>query len=87
MTEVGAAGNLISDISNDQLADVPKDENTVVKFGEHETLGIFTEDHGQPDATMVASLGNSGFLEVEIVGINLSDMLGIKTGEKISISW
>ncbi len=87
MTEVGSKGNLISDIANDQLADVPKDENTVVKFSEHATVGIFSADHGQPDATMVAYIGESGFLEVEIVGISLSDMLGIKAGEKISVSW
>lgn len=87
MTEVGAAGNLISDIANDQLAEVPTDENTVVKFGDHETLGIFPAEHGQPDATMVASMGQSGFLEIEIVGISLSEMLGIKAGEKISVRW
>ena len=30
---------------------------------------------------MVAVLGDSGCLEIEIVGMNLSDMLGIKVGE------
>lgn len=87
VTQISTEGNLVSDISIDQLNDVPKDEKTVVKFGEHETLGIFPSDHDQPNATMVASLGMSGYLEIEIVGISLSEMLGIKTGEKISVSW
>ena len=87
VTQVGPEGNLISDIANDRMADVPTNENTVVKFGEHETVGIFSDNHDQPNATMVASLGKSGFLEIEIVGINLSEMLGIKTGEKISVRW
>ena len=87
MADIGTNGCLISDISNEQLATVPSNENTVVKFGEHETLGIFPVEHGQPDATLVASLGQSGFLEIEIVGISLSEMLNIKSGEKISVSW
>ena len=87
IAEIGSSGNLISDISNEQLAGVPQDENTTVKFGAHETLGIFPDDHDQPESTMVASLGKSGFLEIEIVGISLSDMLGIKAGEKVSINW
>ena len=66
---------------------MPRDENTVVKFGGHETHGLFPNDHGQPDATMVAFLGKSGSLEIEIVGVSLSDMLGIKTGEKVSVTW
>ena len=87
VSAIGESGNLITDISVEQLADTPKDENTIVKFGDHETLGIYETNHGQPDATMVASLGPNGFLEIEIVGISLSEMLGIKTGEKISVSW
>ncbi len=87
VTEIGATGSLITDIAVSQLEGVPRDENTVIRFGEHETLGIFPTEHGQPDSTMVASLGASGFLEIEIVGISLSEMLGIRPGEKISIKW
>ena len=87
VTEIGAEGNLVTDIPVSHLVEVPKDENTVVKFGDHETLGIFPSDHGQPESTMVASMGSSGFLEIEIVGISLGEMLGIKVGEKISVSW
>ena len=87
VAKIGSSGSLISDISSDQLTGVPKDENTIVKFGEHETHGIFDSDHGQPDATMVAFVGQTGYLEIEIVGISLSEMLGIKVDEKISVRW
>ena len=87
VTSIDDSGRLISDISLEQVADVPRDESTVVKFGDHETVGLFPADHDQPASTMVASLGNSGFVEIEIVGINLSEMLGIKVGEPVTVKW
>ena len=84
---VDASGKLISDISNAQLDGAPRDNTLLVRFGEHETQGLFPPDHGQPDATMVASLGASGYIEIEIVGISLSDMLGIHAGEPVTIQW
>lgn len=82
-----SAGNLVTDIPNDSVAGLVGDENVSVKFGDHETFGIFPTDHGEPDATLVASLGESGFVQIEIVGISLSDMLGIKAGVKVAIGW
>ena len=87
VASIGESGQLISDITQGQLENVPRDENTIVKFGGHETHGLFSHEHGQPDATMVAFVGKSGALEIEIVGVSLSDMLGIKAGEKVSVSW
>jgi len=87
VSSITAAGSLVTDISVDRLKDVPPDENTAVKVGDHETFGLYPTDHGQPDATMVASLGASGFLEIEIVGIPLAEMLGIRVGEKVQIVW
>lgn len=87
VAEIGDRGQLVCDITADQLTDVPRDENTTIKFGDHVTQGLFAAEHGQPDATMVAFIGSSGCLEIEIVGISLSEMLGIKVGEKISVNW
>ena len=70
VASIGEAGQLISDITEEQLESVPRGENTIVKFGGHETHGLFPVDHGQPDATMVAYLGNRGVLEIEIVGVS-----------------
>lgn len=82
-----SVGNLITNIANDSVAGLVGDENLSVKFGDHETFGIFPTDHGQPDATLVASLGESGCVQIEIVGISLSDMLGIKPGVQVVIAW
>jgi len=82
-----AAGNLITDIPNDSVAGLVGDEAISVKFGGHETFGIFPGDHGEPDATLVASLGDSGCVQIAIVGISLSDMLGIKAGVAVVVAW
>ena len=87
VNSIDESGRLISDIPNDQVADAPRDDSLSVKFGDHETVGLYPADHDQPAATMVASLGNSGFVEIEIVGISLSEMLGIKKGETVTINW
>ena len=87
VASIGDNGDLITDISVDQFAQVPTDDSVRIKFGGHETMGIFPADHEQPSATMVASLGKSGFLQIEIVGISLSEMLGIKTDTPVVIDW
>ena len=81
------AGNLVTDIPNDAVAGLVGDENVSVKFGPHETLGIHPAAHGQPEATLVASLGESGFVMIEIVGISLGEMLGIQSGADVQIAW
>ena len=87
VARIGESGQLISDITDEQLENTPRDGDTLVRFGGHETQGLFSADHGQPESTMVAYVGEGGSLEIEIVGVSLSDMLGIKAGEKISVSW
>ncbi len=84
---IGAHGQLITSIENGALVDAGQDESVSVKFADHLTVGVYPEDHGQPDATLVASLGQSGFLEIEIVGISISEMLGIKAGVPVSVTW
>lgn len=80
-------GKLLTDIAVDQISEIVGDDSVVIKFGGHETIGLFPADHSQPDATMVASAGHSGFVEIEIVGISLAEMLGIKVEEPVAIIW
>lgn len=87
VARIGESGQLISDITAKQLQEVPRDETTIVTFGGHQTHGLFAADHGQPKTTMVAYVGSSGALEIEIVGVSLSEMLGIRAGEPVSVSW
>lgn len=82
---IGESGNLITDIAIDQVADLPADDSVSVTFGGHETHGVHPADHEQPMGTLVASRGESGFLEIEIVGISIAEMLGIKVGEAVVV--
>ena len=87
VNSIDNAGRLISDIPIAEVSQAPRDDSISVKFGAHETIGLYPPNHDQPPATMVASLGSSGFVEIEIVGISLSEMLGIKAGEPVTIHW
>ena len=87
VASIGDKGDLITDITVDQVANVPRDDSVRIRFGGHETLGIYPADHDQPPSTMVASLDHSGFLKIEIVGVSLSEMLGIKANTPVVIDW
>ncbi|MDB4766983.1 adenosylmethionine-8-amino-7-oxononanoate aminotransferase [bacterium] len=87
VVKIGSKGQLITDITNESLSEAGQDDSVTVKFADHETIGVYPEDHGQPDATLVASCGSSGCLEIEIVGISISEMLGIKAGIPVSVSF
>ena len=87
VASIGETGRLITDIKTGVLADAPRDESLHVQFGGHETFGLYDVDHDQPTGTLVARLGSSGHLEIEIVGMNIADMLGIKVGETVEIGW
>ena len=83
--KIGESGNLITDISTDQVANLAADDSVTVKFGGHETHGVHPTDHEQPIGALVTLQGQSGFLEIEIVGISIAEMLGIKAGESVVI--
>lgn len=84
---VNANGDLITDIGVSQLEGVPRDETVSVQCQGHETCGIYDANHSQPDATFVACIGNSGNLELAIVGESISAMLGIGVGAPVHVSW
>ncbi|MEL7499449.1 MAG: SAM hydroxide adenosyltransferase [Planctomycetota bacterium] len=87
IAEIGSQGNLITSIKNAQLADAPRDATTSIRFGGHETICLYESGHSEPESTMVAYLGDSECLEIEIVGMNLAGMLGIQVGESVSVVW
>lgn len=84
---VNVDGDLITDIDASQLDNVPRDETVSVQCQGHETCGIYDVNHSQPEATFVASVGNSGNLELAIVGESISAMLGIGVGASVSVKW
>lgn len=87
VVSVSEQGNLVTDIQPDQLADAPRDEQLVVTCDEHETLGLFELGHDQPESTFIALVGESGCLELEIVGLSASIMLGVRVGEAVTVRW
>lgn len=87
VAEISGDGKLITDIELAEVGDAVGNEETRVEFGGHETVGLFDEPHDQPEATMVASVGVSGRVEIEIVGMDLAGMLGIAVGTQVKVQW
>lgn len=84
---IDSFGNLITNITADQLTDVPTDEGLSIVCSEHETRGLFRAYADQPEMTLIALLGSSGQLELAIVGDSAAAMLGVGVGEPVTLSW
>lgn len=84
---IDAAGNLVTDIAVERLRGVPTDERLTILCDEHETRGLFSPGHSEPEMTLLALLATSGKLEITIVGDSASLMLGIRPGEKVVVKW
>lgn len=84
---ISDSGNLITNISAEQLRDAPRGESVTITCDEHETVGIFGLDHQEPPMTLLALVGNSNHLELEIVGDSAKIMLGVRVGEKVLVKW
>ncbi len=87
VVSIDSFGNLVTNITSEMLADTPRDETTVVRCDEHETLGIYQAYADQPEMTLIALIGSSGYLELAIVNDSAKIMLGVATGEKVTVSW
>jgi S-adenosylmethionine hydrolase len=80
-------GNLVTDLTAEQLRHVPTDPRVSIQCDEHVTQGLFAPGHTEPEMTFLALLGPRGVLELEIVGDSASLMLGIPVGEKVVVQW
>jgi len=87
VASISESGNLVTDISADRLLGAPRGDQVTVRCDEHETLGIFDVDHQQPPSTLIALVGASGCLELEIVAESAKIMLGVPIGEKVEVRW
>lgn len=84
---VDSFGNLITDISAEMLAGCPTDERVQIECDEHITQGVFRTYADQPEMTFIALVGSSGFLELAIVGDNAAEILGIRSGAVVTLTW
>lgn len=80
-------GNLVTDIAHTALNGAPRDPSVTIRCDEHETMGLFTPQHSEPQFSFLALLASSGVLELTIVGENAKGMLGVQVGEKVTVSW
>lgn len=87
VVSITESGNLVTDIVAAQLENAPRNDGVAVRCDEHETLGIFEGKHGQPPFTLIAVIGSSGCLELEIVEDSAKIMLGVSIGQKVEVSW
>jgi len=87
VVSVSESGNLVTDIPCAALADAPRDATLSVRCDEHETVGLFSIGHQEPDSSFLALFGESGFLELTIVGDSAQTMLGIRPGERVVVRW
>jgi S-adenosylmethionine hydrolase len=83
----GPEGNLVTDIPHAQLDAAPRDTSVSIRCDEHETVGLFSPGHREPEMSLLALLAPSGFLELTIVGDSAKIMLGVRVGEKVVIAW
>lgn len=87
VASVDSFGNLITNITAEMLEGAPVDDRTGVFCDEHETRGIFTTYSDQPEMTLIALVGSSGFLELAIVGESAAMMLGVTEGTGVTVKW
>ncbi|MEM7477219.1 MAG: adenosylmethionine-8-amino-7-oxononanoate aminotransferase [Planctomycetota bacterium] len=87
VVELGASGELITDIQAPSLAGAPRDTSLRIVVDEHETFGVYPSDHSQPSMTLVAILNETGPLQIVLVDDSASAMLGIQVGAPVEVSW
>jgi S-adenosylmethionine hydrolase len=87
VVSIGEQGNLVTDIPCAALAEAPRDGSISVCCDEHETVGLFSPGHSEPEMSLLALLADSGFLELTIVGDSAKIMLGIRVGQPVRVQW
>ena len=88
VTEVTPDGDLLTDITYDQIAKAPSDESVrIIVDEEHETFGIFAANHNQPAMTLISIAQPDSPLRLHLVGDSASMMLGVRPGARVQVKW
>ncbi len=80
------AGDMLTDITAEQLVGAPRDERVAVSCGGHQTIGIYTVDHSEPEMTFLAIVDQQQ-LRLTIVGESARAMLGLNVGDAVVVHW
>jgi S-adenosylmethionine hydrolase len=84
---IDSFGNLITNISEELLGDVPRNDSVRIVCDEHETTGIYSTYGDQPSMTLLALIGSAGMLELAIVDDSAAAMLSVKVGAAVTVNW
>ena len=86
IVQVSAEGDLITDITEEQLAGVARSSETkIIVDHEHETYGLFEPIHHQPSMTLIAIVDPKNTLRLHLVGDSASMMLGVTKGANVEV--
>ena len=56
VVSVAESGDLLTNVTGEQLAEAPRDETVSIRCDGHTTMGIYPADHDQPEFTFLAVL-------------------------------
>jgi S-adenosylmethionine hydrolase len=88
IVEVSSNGDLVTDIVPTAWKDIPRSTDTrVLVDQEHETVGIFGNDHQQPAMTLIAIADGEQPLRLHLVDDSAAMMLGVRAGAAVEIRW
>lgn len=92
VVSISSTGDLITDITANQLGGLPsgearKSDAVRVVVDEHETIGIFGEEHSQPAMTLIAILGADDVLRLHLVSDSAAMMLGVRVSAPVEVLW
>ena len=62
------------------MPDAPRDDSVTISFDGHQTAGIYSIDHGQPEMTLIALIGDDDCLEIRLVGESANAFLSVGVG-------
>ena len=80
-------GNLITNITRQDLAGIAQHQPLRVRCGDHHNIPIVRTYGAQPKGTIVSLVGSTGQLELAIVEGNAAETLKLSIGAAVSISW
>lgn len=88
VVEITSNGDLVTDIASTAWKDIPRSPETrVLVDEEHETIGIFGNDHQQPAMTLIAIADGDAPLKLHLVEDSAAMMLGVRAGASVEIRW
>ena len=67
VASINDAGDLVTDISCQRIQGIGDARQAKIKVGDHETVGIFPIDHGEPDGTLITIEGSPDSWRLESV--------------------